>query len=166
MTNKNNQQILIGGAIVFRDYRGKRQFLVTKQKEAEGWGIPKIIVRRGESSVRAVIRMMGEQAGITARVLEEAGRSVGSTVLNGKPVSQKFYYYLMLQRFASGEAMGLFDNIWLEYDKASKKIETKKEKDMFRDAKAVLREWEKNHKNYKEEEEEALALEESSLAAA
>jgi len=30
-TPKNNQQISIGGAVVFRDNRGKRQFLLTKK---------------------------------------------------------------------------------------------------------------------------------------
>jgi predicted NUDIX family NTP pyrophosphohydrolase len=73
MKANNNQQISVAGAIVFRDNRGKRQFLLSKNKEDSGWEIPKITVRRGESSVRPAIRLTGEQGGITARILEEAG---------------------------------------------------------------------------------------------
>jgi len=143
---KNNQQISIGGAVVFRDNRGKRQFLLTKNKEESDWEIPKVTVRKGESSVRAVIRLMSEQGGMTVRVLEEAGRSLGTTVINGKPVSQKYYYYLMLQKGGTSELIGFFEYKWMEFTDAVKKVPLKREKDMFKSGKAVLKEWEKTHK--------------------
>jgi 8-oxo-dGTP pyrophosphatase MutT (NUDIX family) len=143
---KNNQQISIGGAIVFRDNRGKRQFLLVKNKEDSDWEIPKVTVRKGESSVRAVIRLMSEQGGMTVRVLEEAGRSLGTTVINGKPVSQKYYYYLMLQKGGVSELIGFFEYKWMEFSDAIKKVPLKREKDMFKSGKDVLKEWEKTHK--------------------
>lgn len=146
MNSKTNQQILIGGAIVFRDNRGKRQFLLVRTKENGDWEIPKVTVRRGESSVRAVIRLTGEQGGITARVLEEAGRYVGNTVINGNVVSQKFYYYLMLQKGGSSEMVGFHQFKWLESSDVLKKLASKKEKEMFKSAKDVLKEWEITHK--------------------
>lgn len=146
MAAKNNQQILIGGAVVFRDNRGKRQFLVVKQKEEVGWEIPKVTVRKGESSVRAVIRMTGEQGGMTARVLEEAGRATTTTVLNGKSIPQKFFYYLMLQKAGALEIVGMGDYQWLEYGQASKKLALKRDKEMLKGGKDVLKEWEKTHK--------------------
>ena len=146
MNNKNNQQITIGGAIVFRDNRGKRQFLLVKTKEDGDWEIPKVIVRKGESSVRSVIRLTGEQGGMTVRVLEEAGRSTGTTILNGKSIPQKYYYYLMLQKGGSGELIGFVEFKWLEYAEAVKKVPLKREKDMFNQAREVLKLWEKAHK--------------------
>ena len=83
MINKNNQQVSIGGAIVFRDNRGRRQFLLVKTKEDGDWEIPKVTVRRGESSVRSVIRLTSEQGGMSTRVLEEAGRSAGTAIISG-----------------------------------------------------------------------------------
>jgi 8-oxo-dGTP pyrophosphatase MutT (NUDIX family) len=145
MNNNKNQQILIGGAIVFRDNRGKRQFLLVRQKEDGDWEIPKITVRRGESSVRAAIRMISEQGGMAARVLEEIGRLSGNTVINGKSVSQKFYYYLMVQKAGGSELIGFSDFKWLEYGDAVKKIITKKEKEMMKNGRDVLKEWEKTH---------------------
>jgi len=146
MNNKNNQQIVIGGAIVFRDYRGKRQYLLVKTKEDGDWEIPKVIVRKGESSVRSVIRLTGEQGGMTTRVLEEVGRSTGTTILNGKSLPQKFYYYLLLQKGGSSDLIGFVEFKWLEYGEAVKKVILKREKDMFRLSREVLKLWEKTHK--------------------
>lgn len=146
MNNKKNQQIVTGGAIVFRDNRGKRQFLLVKTKEDSDWEIPKVTVRRGESSVRAVIRLTGEQGGITARVLEEAGRYTGSTVINGNSIPQKHYYYLMLQKGGPSEMIGFHSYKWLEASDVLKKITSKKEKEMFKSGREVLKEWELTHK--------------------
>ena len=146
MNTKQNQQVSIGGAIVFKDSRGKRQFLLVKQKEDSDWEIPKVTVRKGESSVRAVIRMTSEQAGMSVRVLEEAGRSTGTAVINAKPVSQKLYYYCMVQKAGGRDLIGFSDFLWTEYPQAMKKITLKKEKEMLKGAKDVLKEWEKNHK--------------------
>ena len=146
INNKNNQQITIGGAIVFRDNRGKRQFLLVKTKEEGDWEIPKVIVRKGESSVRSVIRLTGEQGGMTTRVLEEAGRATGTTILNNKSLPQKYYYYLMLQKGGSSELIGFAEFKWLEYGEAVKRVPLKREKDMFRLGREVLKQWEKTHK--------------------
>jgi len=146
MNSKNNQQINIGGAVVFRDNRGKRQFLLVKTKEEGDWEIPKVIVRKGESSVRAVIRLTGEQGGMTARVLEEGGRVTGTTILNNKTIPQKYYYYVMLQRGGPSELIGFAEFKWLEYGEAVKKTPLKREKDMFRLSREVIKQWEKTHK--------------------
>lgn len=146
MNTKQNQQIVIGGAIVFKDNRGKRQYLVVKNKEDGDWEIPKVTVRKGESSVRSVIRLTGEQGGISARVLEEVGRSSGTTVINGKAIPQKHYYYLMMQKGGSSELIGFFTFKWMQYSDATKKLVLKKEKEILKDAVGVLKEWEKTHK--------------------
>ncbi|KKS96242.1 MAG: AP4A hydrolase [Microgenomates group bacterium GW2011_GWC1_43_13] len=132
--------------MVFRDNRGKRQFLLVKTKEEGDWEIPKVIVRKGESSVRSVIRLTGEQGGMSTRVLEEVGRATGTTILNNKSLPQKYYYYLMLQKGGSSELIGFAEFKWLEYAEAVKKVPLKREKDMFRLAREVLKQWEKTHK--------------------
>ena len=136
---------MIGGAIVFRDYRGKVQFLLVKHTDSKDWEIPKVTVRKGESSVRAVIRMTGEQAGMTARVLEEAGRATGTTMVNNKSIPQKYYYYLMINKAGGQDPIGFFETTWLEYAMAAKKLNLKREKEMLKGAKDVLKEWEKTH---------------------
>lgn len=141
-------QILISGAVVFRENRGKKQFFLVKQAGNPEWEIPKVTVRRGESSVRAVLRMTGEQGGMNTKVLEEAGRSSGTVLVNEKPVSQKFYYYLLVLR-AAGEILGFENYQWAEYTKALREISSKKEKEILRSAKEVLLKWEKEHSKRK-----------------
>ena len=141
-----NSQILVSGAIVFKEYRRKKLFLVIKHNEEGKWEIPKITVRRGESSVRASLRMLGEQAGMNARVLEEAGRTTGVLTVNGKTIPQKTYYYLIIHK-AGGEVLGFTDFEWLEYGKASNKLELKREQDMLKSANKVLKKWEREKKS-------------------
>ena len=151
MKNGKNQQIVIGGAVIFRENRGKRQFLLVKQKDNESWEIAKVTVRKGESSVRAVIRLASEQGGMAVRVLEEAGRATGSTIINAKSIPQKFYYYLMLQKGGSSELIGFDEFKWVEFSDAIKKVDLKREKEMLKDARGVLKEWEKTHNLKKQE---------------
>lgn len=134
----------MSGAVVFKDEKSKgKLWMLVKQSEDSGWEMPKTTVRKGESSVRAVIRMIGEQAGMNAKVLDEAMRMVGATSLNGKVIEKKTIYYLMHYKAAS-EAIGFADFVWLEYSKAKTKLQDKKEKEALELAKAALKEWDKN----------------------
>jgi hypothetical protein len=138
-------QITISGGVLFKDSRGKRYFFIVKSKEGE-WELPKVIVRRGESSVRAIIRLTSEQGGMNTQVLEEAGRASGIATINGKTMPQKYYYYLMIYR-SSGEIIGFEKYQWMEFGKASRALSLKREKDMLKSGKEVLKEWEKKHKD-------------------
>lgn len=134
--------ISISGGVIFRDSRGKRQFFVVKMGEEDQWEFPKVTVRRGESSVRAIIRTTTEMAGMNIRILEEAARFSGTTSVGGKTIPQRQYYYLMFYK-AGGEILGFNRYEWLEYGKAVRKLESKREKDVLRSAREVLKEWEK-----------------------
>lgn len=146
MAVRNN--ILIGTALIYKESRGRRAYLVVKQGEEDNWEFPKATVRRGESSVRAVIRMAGEAGGISARVLEEAGRVNSIAVVNGKTVPQRLYYYLMFQK-AAGEIIGFGKFEWLDFKKAFKKLSLKREKQALGDAERLIKQWEKEAKNKK-----------------
>lgn len=139
-------QILIGGAVVVRDNKGKKEFMLVKQKEESEWELPKVTVRKGESSVRAVIRMTAEQAGMSTRILEEVGRAAGNSISNGKSISQKYYYYLMLQKSGAEDAIGFFDFQWLDFSAASKKLSLKREKEMLKNGRDIFKDSEKAKK--------------------
>lgn len=143
MAVRNN--ILIGAALVYRENRGRRSYLIVKQGNEDKWEFPKVTVRRGESSVRAVIRMVGEAGGISARVLEEVGRVNSLAVVNGKPLPQRLYYYLMVQK-AAGEIIGFGKFEWLDFKKAYKKLTLKKEKEALKEAERMIKQWEREGK--------------------
>jgi len=144
--------ILISGAVVVRKERRKDKWFLIKNIKDGNWELPKIIVRKTESSVRGVIRMTGEQGGMRARVLEEAGRYNATVTASGRQISQKYIYYLMLYRADSGENIGFEEPLWLDYSQALKKLSSKKEKQILNKAKAVLKEWEKERKKRPQQE--------------
>src|SRR3989344_4156050 len=141
MIDKNT--VLISGACLFREVRGKRQWFLVKQTKAGEREIPKVLTRKGESSVRAALRMMSEKAGISARVLEEAGRAGGATTINGKTLPQRHIYYLMLTKTTPVESIGFPESAWLDYSNAVKKLSSKREKQMLKSAREVLEKWKK-----------------------
>lgn len=142
-----NNNILTGGALVYKEVRGKRTYWLIANDGGE-WEIPKVTVRRGESSPRAVIRMTGEQAGMNARILEEVGRASTIVVVNDRPVTQKIFYYLMILKSA-GEILGFGKHQWLDYKKAVKMVSLKREKDVVKNAESMIRQWEKEKKKKK-----------------
>lgn len=137
-------EVLVGGAVVFKEGKGKNLFLVSKNNEGK-FEILKSTVRRGESSVRAVIRYTSEQGNMNTRVLDEVGRATGTGTVNNKSVNYKYLYYLLF--FKTGaEISGMGDIHWLDYATASKKLELKREKDMLKTASNMVKEWQKKRK--------------------
>jgi hypothetical protein len=138
--------VLISGAVLFKEVRGKRRWFIVKQGDEDKWEIAKVFVRKGESSVRAAIRMMGEQGGMSTKVLEEAGRSGGVTTINSKTLPQRHLYYLMILQSGVKEAIGFANYQWLEYTKAIRKLSSKRERAMLRQARQELNKWKKAKK--------------------
>ncbi len=140
--------LLVGGAVVYRKVNGKITWFLVKQKEDSDWELPRTTARRGESSVRAVIRAMGEQGGMRAKVLEEVGRGGGAAMLGGRTVPQRYLFYLMINKEGS-EALGFADYDWFEYRKAIKKLTAKRDQAMLRAAKDLLKKIEDEKKKKK-----------------
>lgn len=140
-------EILVGGAVVFKEGRAKKLFLLSRNNNGD-WEILKTVVRRGESSVRSVIRYTSEQGNMNTRVLDEVGRTSGTATINNKTISQKYIYYLMYFK-AGAEVMGLGEISWFDKDQAMKKLTLKREKDMLKIANSMIKEWEKTHKKKK-----------------
>jgi len=141
---KNNNEMMIGGAVVFKEGKGKKLFLLSKNNEGD-WEILKTTVRRGESSVRAVIRYTSEQGNMNARVLDEVGRSTGSATINSRLINQKYIYYLLYYK-AGAEVAGLGEIGWFDKEQSVKKITLKREKDMLKTANTMIKDWEKAKK--------------------
>jgi len=140
--------LLVATAVVYKNEGKKRLWFITKTDKDEEWELPKTVARKGESSVRAAIRMMAEQGGMRAKVLEEVGRSGGATKVNGNPVSQRLLYYLM--HFRDGEeALGFAESDWLEYDKAMRRLSSKRDRQMLREAKKIAQKLDRDKANKK-----------------
>src|SRR5258708_1683226 len=131
--------ILVGIAIVYKKVKDKPVWFIVKQKEDADWELPKTTARRGESSVRSVIRMMGEQAAMNVKVQKEVGRAGGAAMVGGTTVPQRQIYYLLVCKEAN-EVLSFLDYDWLEYAKVVRKLKNKKELAMLKAAKDLLKE--------------------------
>ncbi len=149
---------LISAAVVGEIEKGKLKFFLVKNSEESEWEIPKLAVRKTESSVRAVLRMIGEQAGMRARILDEAIRYTSTLQVNGKSVTQKLFYYALIHKVDSGESIGFFESAWLEYPKAVKKLNSKREKEALSNSNKILKEW---WKKKKRRSQKSIAIEEA-----
>ena len=164
----NKDLVLIAGAIVYRQTKGKKRwFLARQSEESDEWEIPKMIARKAESSARAAMRLMLEQADMDTQVLEEAGRAGGSATINGKVVAQRHLYYIMLfkekeeeveeeakkkkgnqrKEVVRAKIQNFEESGWFEYAQAVRKLRSKRERLMLKQGRAELRKWEKAEKN-------------------
>lgn len=144
-----NNQIYVGAAVTFkRRKNGKIVWFLVKEHASGSWEFPKVVARKGESSVRAVLRMLGEQAGMGCRVLEEMGRVNGYTAVNGRSVARRVLYYLVVHK-SQGESLGFADSFWLDYSKAVKKLSFKKEREILKTARDYQKVWQKDSKKEK-----------------
>jgi hypothetical protein len=137
--------ILVGAGVIYKKVKDKPVWFLVKQKEDSDWELPKTTARRGESSVRSVIRMMGEQAAMNVKVLEEAGRSGGAALVGDQTIPQRTIYYLIYCKEAK-EILAFVDSEWFEYQKAIKKLKNKKDISMLRSARDLLKEIDKKRK--------------------
>ena len=133
--------VLISVACLFKESRRKDKWLIVQPKEDSDWELPRIIVRKAESSARASIRMCGEQLGVNIQVLEEAGRAGGVTTINDKTVPQRHLYYLAVRLDASGEAIAFHKIKWLDYAKAIRQLLQKRDRQMLKAAREELVRW-------------------------
>ena len=134
--------ILVGGAVIYKKVQGKPVWFIVRQKEDSDWEIPKTTARRGESSVRSVIRMMGEQAAMNVKVLEEVGRSGGAVLIGQNTIPQRTIYYLLICKEAK-EVLSFLEFAWLDYARAVKKLKSKKDQSTLKAARDLLKDLDK-----------------------
>ncbi|MBN1168957.1 NUDIX domain-containing protein [Candidatus Woesebacteria bacterium] len=147
----NKNMVIISSVVLFKKLRGnKKKWFLVKNMEEDNWEFPNTIVRKGESSARAALRMMGEKGGMTVQVLEEAGRAGGATTLKDKTYPLRHIYYLLREKSgAEGEAIGFEESSWFTYANAIRKL-SKREQQMLRQAREELKAWEKRQEEKKE----------------
>lgn len=143
------EQVLIGGALVFRDRGKKTSWLVVKPEDENEWQLPKGLVFREESSVRAVMRTLGKIAGLRSAIIEEVGRTNSTTARKGTSLSRRVIYYLvqLKGKAEEGEMSMPIKLQWLKFASAKTRLGTANEKKMLIEARSMLSEWRKKVAN-------------------
>lgn len=137
----NKNTLFVGAALIAKKGNlGKHSWLLVKVKPEGDWEFPKSVARKGESSVRAAIRMTQEQFFMNALVLEEADRFTGRATEEEKALNKQTLYYLMQHKSGGEDIIGFAENKWFDEGKVGRKLTNKKEKEAFQNAKKILKE--------------------------
>lgn len=134
-----DDEILVAGSAVCKQRAGKTYWLLVRPGKEDSLQLPKVIVRRGESSVRAAIRSVSEMAGIRGKVLEEAGRTTVFSTRDGKSLFRRIIYYLMQQR-GKDENAPTARVFWSEFIRARSKLSSLEQR-ILAQARTTLTEW-------------------------
>jgi len=128
---------LVAASVVYKRKGDDISWFLVKENDETGWEVPKTVTKGGESSVRASIRSLGEQAGMRVKVLEEVGRHGGAAKLAGRIVTQRTIYYLINHKEGE-QILGFVETSWFDYTTALRKLNSKLDKEMLKDAKTML----------------------------
>lgn len=128
---------LVAASIVYKRKGEDISWFLVKENEETGWEIPKTIAKNGESSVRASIRSLSEQAGMRVKVQEEVGRHGGAAKHAGKIVTQRTIYYLITHKEGE-QILGFVETGWFEYTAALRKLNSKLDREMLKEGKTML----------------------------
>ena len=152
-----SQVRLVSAALVYKKDGSDTLWFLVKDKEDGDWEIPKTVARSGESSVRASVRAMGEQGGMRIKVLEEVGRHGGAAKVGDKIVTQRTIYYLIAHKEGQ-EVLGYAGAEWVEHSAALRKVGAKLDREMLKDARALLTEIRAKKRKKREAERAAAKL--------
>ena len=143
---------LVSAALVFKQKGKNLMWFLVKENDEAGWEVPKTPSKNGESSVRASIRSLGENAGMRVKVLEEVGRHGGAAKVNGRIVTQRVIYYLIAHKEGE-EILGFTETDWVEHSQALRKVTAKLDREMLKSARVLLNEIRAERKRKKAEQE-------------
>jgi 8-oxo-dGTP pyrophosphatase MutT (NUDIX family) len=128
------------GAILFRDTRGRREYLLLKSRPGD-WEFPKGGVEGGEELQQTAIREVEEEAGITDFRLLNGFRNEYSYVFQagGETIHKTVHLFVAESQEASAElSQEHRDHQWRDYDQAINTITQDGPRDILREAHRFL----------------------------
>ena len=130
------------GFILFRDFSGRREYLIVRNRRGGHWGFPKGHIEPGEDEFSAARREVAEEVGIE-RLRPQADFQEKITYRffrGGQPVEKEVTFFLArtdeVGRPAPGE---IGDMRWLPYQEALRQITHEEQREVLRKAEASLK---------------------------
>ena len=133
-------QATSAGAILFRDTRGRREYLLLKSRPGD-WEFPKGGVEGGEELQQTAIREVTEEAGIEDFRLIDGFREDYDYVFeaNGDRIHKTVHLFIAKSFEASAELSSEHRDLqWRDYEQAINTITQDGPRDILREAKGFL----------------------------
>ena len=128
------------GAIVFREIMGERRFLLIKNKRSTNWGFPKGHVEKGEDEKMTARREVLEETGIHIDILD-GFRYKSEYTIQGR-IEKSVALFLATTKDVKTiiQPEEIEDYVWLDYDRAVKRLRYANDKDILYRAKRFIEE--------------------------
>ncbi len=133
-------EAISAGAILFRDTRGRREYLLLKSRPGD-WEFPKGGIEGDEELQQTAIREVTEEAGITDFRLIDGFRREYNYVFQagGKTIHKTVHLFIAESSEASAELSHEHrDHQWRDYEQAINTITQDGPRDIFREAHEFL----------------------------
>ena len=126
------------GAIVFREIMGERRFLLIKNKRSTNWGFPKGHVEKGEDDKTTARREVLEETGIHIDIID-GFRYKSEYTIQGR-IEKSVTLFLATTKDVKTiiQPEEIQDYVWLDYDKAIKRLRYANDKDILYRAKQFI----------------------------
>lgn len=123
------------GAIVFREITGETRYLLIKNKRSANWGFPKGHMEKGEDEKATATREVLEETGIHINILD-GFRYKSEYTIQGK-IEKSVSIFLANTKDTRTviQPEEIEDYIWLDFDKAIKRLRYANDKDILERAK-------------------------------
>jgi len=130
------------GAILYRDSRGKREYLLLKSRPGD-WEFPKGGVEDGEELQQTAIREIGEEAGITRFRLLDGFRRDYDYIFqaNGNTIHKTVHLFIARSEETSADLSHEHsDHQWRDYEQAINTVTQDGPREVLREAHSFLNE--------------------------
>ena len=129
------------GGAVYKRKKKETLWLIIKPKSYERWQLPKGMIDKGETSLKAAVREVKEEGGVVVKAGEKIDAIQYFFVFEGKKVFKTVTYFLMEYQKESkaGPDKNEIDEVaFLSFKEAFNKLSFKADKDILSKAKETL----------------------------
>src|SRR3990167_5416396 len=129
------------GGIVFKKENSQMFVLVTQHSQHHGWVFPKGLIDKDEDKKTTALREVKEEGGVEAKIIKELEPVEYFYKFESQTIKKKVTYFLM--EYVSGN-IGDHDwemeaAEWLPVDQVEERLTYKSDKEVFQEAKKLLK---------------------------
>ncbi len=133
------------GGVVYKKEKNKIKWLIVKPAGRKEWRLPKGLIEKNETSVKAAMREVEEEGGVKAVIKEKVGEIKYFYTQDGQKVLKTVIFFLM--EYIEGDTSNHDEEVekvaFLPFDKAYNKLTYETEKEILAQAYEILKGLEK-----------------------
>ncbi len=130
-----------GGVVFKKDDKSKVKWLIIKPAGRNEWRLPKGLIEKSETSVKAAMREVEEESGVKAAIKEKVGIIQYFYSQDGEKILKEVIFFLM--EYLEGDLNNHDEEVdkakFVTFDEAYKRLTYETEKDILSQAVGMLK---------------------------